>query len=160
MARASTARSPSRMPRASAATSRGGDLERIAMEVVQRICRGSEIREALWFLACIADDPLDEPLQRLQIVSCDLPHDLGVYLMIRVTQAIAEVSDLLPRDVWFPSLDICWNVSGCLAHDFEEALYRQTQQKIRAEVFVSDSRERDFDFANRVKDVTDPICEG
>src|SRR5437016_13690561 len=66
--------------------------------------------KGLWLLACVADNTPEKRLPRLEIVPCDLPHDLGVNRMIYVTQAIAEFGHLLPWGVRSTSLDIGWNV--------------------------------------------------
>ena len=57
-----------------------------------------------------------------QLAGNNFPNDFTIYRMVGMTNAIANVSDALPRNLWMCLLKGFRNMAGRLADDFQATL--------------------------------------
>jgi hypothetical protein len=110
-------------------------------------------------LFAVANNELDERLQRRHVTFGYEPEKIWLDAMIGVAQQVAKVDHSLPVDLRLLQLYIVRDAPCCLANNFESALNRETQHQVACQILRSFVCERALDCVDRSQDMRQSIGE-
>ena len=76
------------------------------------------------FIFQTTDHGLNSLVQDRQIISQNLSEDGDIHVLVGVTDDVAKVGDLPPRNMGMPSRKLCRNVTAGFRDDFQLAFDR------------------------------------